>query len=306
MGRYVIRRAGQAILVVVSVMLVVFVVTRLIGDPVAVMLPFEATEENRAELSRQLGLDKPIMAQLGDYMAGAVRLDFGDSLWQRRPAADIIFEVLPATLLLAFTGFGLALFIGIALGLAASLRPGGILDRFAVAAGVVGLSLPPFWVGLVLIVVFSVTLGWLPTSGSGGIDHLILPAIVIAGPIVGRITLVTRSAMIDELNAPYVRDATARGLPRSRVVTSHAFRGAGIAVLTIAGWEFVGALAGATVVVETVFAWPGLGFTAFQAIERQDLILLQGVVLVVAVMVVVVNLLVDLAYMRIDPRVRLE
>ncbi len=306
MGRYMIRRIGQAILVVVAVALVVFVVTRLIGDPVAVMLPFEATEENRAVLEEQLGLDQPLLAQLGDYMAGAARLDFGDSLWQRRPAADIIFEVLPATLLLAFTGFALALVIGVALGLVASLRPGGFVDRFAVVVGVLGLSLPQFWVGLVLIVVFSVTLGWLPTSGSGGIKHLILPAIVIAGPIVGRISLVTRSAMIDELNAPYVRDATARGLSRSRIVVSHAFRGAAIAVLTIAGWEFVGALAGATVIVETVFAWPGLGFTAFQAIERQDLILLQGVVLVVAVMVVVVNLLVDLAYKRIDPRVRLE
>ncbi len=306
MGRYVLKRLIQAALVVVSVTVVVFVVTRLIGDPVAVMLPLEATDENRAVLEAQLGLDRPILVQLGDYMADAVRFDFGDSLWQRRPAIDIVMERLPPTMVLVLSGFVLGLLLGAVIGVVAAIRPGRWMDRLFVLLGVLGISLPQFWIGLVLIVFFSVGLGWFPTSGSGSLRHLVLPAVVLALPILGRIALVTRSSMIDELNTPHVKDATARGLSRARIVVAHAFRGAGIATITVAGWELVGALAGGAVVVETVYAWPGIGFTAMQAIERHDIILLQGVVLVIAVIVVTINILVDVTYTLLDPRVKFD
>lgn len=306
MGRYLLRRLFQAALVVVSVMVVVFVVTRLIGDPVAVMLPLEATEENRAILEAQLGLDRPIMVQLGHYMVDALQLDLGDSLWQRRPAIDIVLERLPPTLILVGAGFALGVLLGAVAGIVSGMRPGGWVDRAAVTLGLLGVSLPQFWIGLVLIVFLSVGLGWFPTSGSGGIEHLVLPAFVLALPIVGRIALVTRSSMIDELNAQHVKDAVARGVSRARLVLVHAFKGAGIATITIAGWELIGALAGGAVVVETVYAWPGIGFTAMQAIERHDIILLQAVVFVIAIMVVTINIVVDFTYTLLDPRVKFD
>lgn len=306
MGRYLLKRLSQAVLVVISVMVVVFVVTRLIGDPVAVMLPLEATEENRAILEAQLGLDRPILAQLGDYIADAVRLDLGDSLWQRRPAIDIVMERLPPTIILVAAGFALGVLLGVVIGVISGMRPGGWVDRGAVTLGLLGVSLPQFWIGLVFIVFFSVGLGWFPTSGSGGIEYLVLPAFVLALPIVGRIALVTRSSMIDELNAQHVKDATARGVSRARIVIVHAFKGAGIATITIAGWELIGALAGGAVVVETVYAWPGIGFTAMQAIERHDIILVQAVVFVVAIMVVTINIIVDVTYTMLDPRVKFD
>ena len=306
MGRYLLKRLSQAVLVVVAVMVVVFVVTRLIGDPVAVMLPLEATEENRAVLEAQLGLDRPILVQLGDYIVDAVQLDLGDSLWQRRPAIDIVMERLPPTLVLVGAGFALGVLLGVVIGVVSGVRPGGWVDRAAVTLGLLGVSLPQFWIGLVLIVFFSVGLGWFPTSGSGGIEYLVLPAFVLALPIVGRIALVTRSSMIDELNAQHVKDATARGVSRARIVMVHAFKGAGIATITIAGWELIGALAGGAVVVETVYAWPGIGFTAMQAIERHDIILVQAVVFVVAIMVVTINIIVDVTYTMLDPRVKFD
>ena len=306
MGRYLLKRLSQAVLVVVSVVVVVFVVTRLIGDPVAVMLPLEATEENRALLEAQLGLDRPILVQLGDYVVDAVQFDLGDSLWQRRPAIDIVLERLPPTIVLVATGFALGVLLGVVIGVVSGMRPGGWVDRIAVTFGVLGVSLPQFWIGLVFIVFFSVGLGWLPTSGSGGIEYLVLPAFVLALPILGRIALVTRSSMIDELNAQHIKDATARGVSRARIVIVHAFKGAGIATLTIAGWELIGALAGGAVVVETVYAWPGIGFTVMQAIERHDIILVQAVVFVVAIMVVTINIAVDVTYTLLDPRVKFD
>ncbi|GMQ94439.1 MAG: ABC transporter permease [Acidimicrobiia bacterium] len=305
MGRFILRRLVQAVIVIIGVTTVVFVVTRMVGDPVKVMLPIEATAENRAALESQLGLDQPILTQFGDYLSGAVRLDFGDSLWQRRPAMTIVFEKLPATFLLVFTAFALALIFGIVGGIIASLRPGGWVDRITVSFSLLGLSVPQFWLGLILIVVFAVILQWLPTSGIGSVSKLILPAVTMAAPMAGRIVMITRSSMIDEFNNQHLRNARAKGLGSVRIVGLHAFKGASVAVLTLAGWELIGALAGFSVVVETVFAWPGLGLTAIQAIQRQDLILLQAIVFIVALMVVVINAVIDVIHKLIDPRVTL-
>lgn len=305
MGRYVIKRLLQGVVVILGVTVLVFVVTRLVGDPVKVMLPLEATAEQRAEFERQLGLDRPIGVQFIAFLDGLSRLDFGDSLWQRRPAMRIVFEKLPLTLELAFLGIGLAFLLAIPLGIIAALRPGGASDRSTVLLSLIGLSVPQFWLGLLLIVVFAVQFGWLPTSGIDTPAHLILPTITMALPALARLVMIVRSSMIDELNQQYVRTCFAKGLPFYRVVGVHALRNAALPVVTLCGWELIRAVAGYSVVVETVFAWPGLGLTAIQAIEREDLILLQAIVFTVAILVVLVNILMDVAYKAIDPRLKL-
>lgn len=306
MGRFVVHRLWQGLIVVLCVVVVVFVLTRLIGDPVRVMLPLEATAEQRALFEAQLGLDRPIWEQFVLFVRDAAVLDFGDSLWQRRPAMEIIAERLPATLMLTFAAIGLAVAVAIPLGVVAALRPEGMLDRVIVLISLIGLSVPQFWLGLLFIVLFAVQLGWLPTSGRGGIDHVILPALTLAIPAMTRIIMVVRSTMMDELNRQYVKTLRAKGLPRLQVVGVHALRNAAVPVLTLCGWELIRALSGYTVVVETVFAWPGLGLTAIQAIERQDLILLQAIVFITAIIVVGVNLILDIVYKAIDPRIELK
>jgi len=305
MGRFAIRRIAQGLIVILGVTVVVFVVTRLVGDPVDVLLPLEATEEQRAEFERLLGFDRPIPVQFADYLGDVARGDFGESIWQQRPAMEIVFEHLPRTFQLVFPAMALMVVLAVPLGVLAALRPGRLSDRVTVVLSIAGLSIPQFWLGLLLIIVFAVELQWLPPLGFGSFRNLILPMVTLALPAVGRLAMIVRSSMIDELNQQYVKMATAKGLPYSRVVAVHALRNAGIPALTLTGWETIRALAGYSVIVETVFQWPGLGFLAIQSIERQDLILLQAIVFVVAVMVVLINVLVDILYKAIDPRIQL-
>ncbi|MEO0384307.1 MAG: ABC transporter permease [Pseudomonadota bacterium] len=306
MSRFVINRLWQGVIVVLSVVVVVFILTRLIGDPVRVMLPLEATAEQRAAFEAQLGLDRPIFEQFLTYVRDVAVLDFGESLWQRRPVLEIIVERAPATLVLTFAAIALAVTLAVPLGVIAALRPEGIVDRIVVVISLLGLSIPQFWLGLLFIVLFSLTLGWLPTSGAGGLDHLVLPALTLALPAMTRLVMVVRSTMIDELNAQYVKVLRAKGMLPWRVIGVHALRNSAVPILTIAGWELIRIVSGYTVVVETVFAWPGLGLTAIQAIERQDLILLQAIVFVTAIMVVVLNLMLDIVYKAIDPRIEMS
>jgi len=305
MGRYILRRLWHGVIVIFGVTIFVFVVTRLVGDPVKVMLPLEATLEQRAAFEKQLGLDRPIWVQFIDFTTDLARLDFGESLWQHRPAMTIVFEKLPLTLELAFLGIGLAFALSIPLGIIASLRPGGISDRSTIFMSLIGLSVPQFWLGLLLIVVFAVQLRWLPTSGIETPAHIVLPTITMALPALARMVMIVRSSMIDELNQQYVKTCTAKGLPFYRVVGIHALRNASLPVVTLSGWELIRAIAGYSVVVETVFAWPGLGLTAIQAIEREDLVLLQAIVFTVAIIVVFINILMDFVYTLIDPRLKL-
>jgi peptide/nickel transport system permease protein len=306
MGRYILKRLWYGAIVILGVTIIVFVVTRLVGDPVKVMLPLEATLEQRAAFEKQLGLDRSIPVQFLEFIGNIARLDFGDSLWQHRPAMKIVFEKLPLTLALAFTGIGLAFVLSIPLGIIAALRPGGISDRSTVFVSLIGLSVPQFWLGLLLIVVFAVQLHWLPTSGIATPVHIILPAITMALPSLARMVMIVRSSMIDELNQQYVKTGFAKGLPFYRVVGVHALRNASLPVITLSGWELIRAVAGYSVVVETVFAWPGLGLTAIQAIEREDLVLLQAIVFTVAMTVVFINIFMDVIYTIIDPRLKLS
>ena len=304
MGAFVIRRLYHGIYVVLGVTIVVFVVTRVIGDPVSAMLPMETSAAQRAAFAQQLGLDRPLYVQFIDFLADVAHLNLGESLWQHRPVTQIVFEKLPITLYLVGTAMALAIVLSIPLGIVAALKPGRIADRITVVLSLIGLSVPQFWLGVLLILLFAVDLRWLPTSGSGDVSHLILPALTLAVPAMTRILMVVRSSMMDELNTQHIKVAIAKGLPFRRVIGVHALRNIAIPVMTLAGWETVRALAGYSVVVETVFAWPGLGLAAVQAIERQDLILLQGIVFYVAVMVVIINIGLDLAQKLVDPRVK--
>lgn len=305
MGRFILNRVIQGGLVVIGVTVVVFVVTRLIGDPVSVMLPLEATEAQRAAFAHQLGFDRPIHEQLFDFIGSAFRFDFGESLWQNRPAIDIVFEALPRTLFLVTVSIALAVVISIPLGILTSLKPGGFWDRALVTLSLTGLSMPNFWLGLLLILVFAVQFQIFPTFGSGTLAHAVLPAVTFALPAAARLVMITRSTMIDELNKSYVQLVKAKNMPFHRTVGAHAFRNAAVPVMTMVGWELIRALAGYSVVVETVFAWPGLGFLAIQSINRQDLILLQAIVFIVALIIVSINVLLDVAYKYIDPRIKL-
>ena len=305
MGRFILRRLGQGLLVVLGVSLVVFVAMRVFGDPAKVMLPLSATAEQRAEFEHLIGLDRPLPEQFVTFLGDLVTLDFGESLWQRRPAMEVVFERLPNTLMLIAAGLGFAILLALPLGAIAALRPGGIIDRVTVIGGLVGLSTPQFWLGLLLIMLFAVNLRWLPTSGYGGLSHLVLPALTLALPSLARMVLLVRSQVIDELNQQYVKTARAKGLRFHQVLFGHALRNTLIPFVTLAGWEVISALAGYTVVVESVFAWPGLGLTAIQAIQRNDLFLLQAIVFTVAIAIVLVNIMLDVVYKIIDPRIKL-
>lgn len=305
MPRFILRRLAQGIIVIFLLTTVVFVVTRLIGDPVNVMLPLEATPELRAEFRHALGLDRPIPVQYVDFLTDLTRLDFGESLWQRRPALEVIKQHFPKTMELVFLSIALALLLAIPLGTLAATRPGSPRDQITTTGSLVGLSMPEFWVGLLLIVVFAVELGWFPVAGSGTPRHYVLPVVTMSLPILARLTMVVRSSMVDELNEPYIQTARAKNLLVHRVIGVHALRNASVPILTLTGFELIRALAGYTILVETVFAWPGLGYTASQAIFQQDLILLQAIVFVIAGLVTIINIAIDIIYTFIDPRINL-
>ena len=305
MGRYIARRLTQGIVVIFGVTVFVFVVTRLVGDPVKFMLPLSATPEQRAERRTALGLDDPIPTQFARFLGEVVRGDFGESTYVRgTPALEVVFDYLPRTLQLVGLGMLLAVLLSIPLGVIAARKPGGTTDRTLTTLSLIGLSMPQFFLGFVLLIVFTVRLQWFET-GPGGWQNLVLPALCLALPAIGRLSIVVRSSMIDELNAQYVKVAKAKGLTQRRILGVHALRNAGIPYVTLLGWEVIRAVAGYTVVVESVFNWPGLGFMASTAIKEQDFFLIQAIVFVVAIMVVIINIAIDVSYKMLDPRVKL-
>jgi peptide/nickel transport system permease protein len=284
---------------------VVFFMTHLVGDPASLMLRPEATAEQREAVRERLGLNDPILVQFGHFVSGMARGDFGDSLWQRVPALPVALSRLPATLYLTATTLLLAVPLAILLGIVSAVRPRSVIDRVVTVVALGGVSTADFWLGLMLILFFAVRLGWLPTSGYGGLQYVLLPALALAFRPLGRISQVVRSAMLDQLSQPYVTTARAKGLTDRVVVGLHTLKNAAIPVATLVGDEAASLLNGA-VVIETVFGWPGVGILLIQAIERRDLPLIEACVVVIAVMVVTVNLLVDLTYTFLDPRVRYQ
>ncbi len=306
MTNYLIRRLIWSVAVVVGVSVVVFIVTHAIGDPVRLMLPLEATQEEYLEKRHAWGFDRPLYVQFADFAFKAVQGDFGDSLWQKTPALELVIERLPASFLLSFVAIFIAIAGSIPLGILAALRPRSLLDRLCVMGSLLGVCIPVFWLGMMLILAFAVELGWFYTSGYGTWRHLALPAITLAALPMGRITQIVRSSMLDELHRQYMMTARAKGLTEGYIIVRHALKNAAIPIVTLAAWELTRMLAGYTIVVEKVFAWPGFGLLAMQAIERHDLPLIQADVFVVALIVVVLNIAIDFIYAALDPRVRFE
>lgn len=302
---YFARRLGQGFLVVFVVSLAIFLATRTLGDPLRKMLPVGASEAQYQSLRERHGFNDPLPVQFVGFIGDAARLDFGDSLWRELPAAEVVIDHLPATFLLVGAGLLIGILGAVPLGVMAALKPGSWQDRMAVTLSLLGLSLPQFWLGAILILIFAVRLGILPTSGGGGLEHLILPAFAVGLPIVGKLTQVVRTSLIDELERQYVTTARARGLSLRQTLWRHVARNALLAIAAFLSLETTRTLAGTTVVVEAVFSYPGLGRLAVEATSRDDVILLQAIVLVVAMLVVIVNLLFDIAYSVIDPRIRL-
>jgi peptide/nickel transport system permease protein len=301
---YLLRRLFYALISIAAVSVLVFVITRVIGDPVKLMLPLEATEEQRNAMRETLGFNDPLLVQFARFSADAVRGDFGNSLWQRVPALPLVLDRLPATFLLAFAAMALAVVFAVPLGVLAALRPRSWLDHFCSLGSLVGMCVASNWLGLMLILIFAVNLGWFFTSGYGTWKHLVLPAVTLAAAPLGRITQIVRSSVLDELGRNYVTAARARGLAEQTVIMGHALKNAAIPIVTLSGWELSRLLAGFTVIVEVVFGWPGVGLLAMDAIRRQDLPLLQADVFVVGVLVVALNLLIDMTYGWFDPRIR--
>ncbi len=301
---YIARRLLLAVPTLFGVLVVVFLLIYVApGDPVQEMVGERADAATIARLRAELRLDDPLPVQFGHYAAGVVRGDLGRSYITNRPIVSDLLERFPKTLQLAGAAMLLAATIGITVGVLTARRPGGWLDRLALGATYVGISFPVYWVGLILIVVFAVELRWLPPSGYGGLEYLVLPALALGSRSIAFLARVTRSAMLEVLGSDLVRTARAKGLDESRVVVGrHALRNALIPVITVLGLDFGYYLTG-SILTETIFSWPGLGRYVVTAITRRDLPAIQGAVLFLSVVFVLVNLITDLAYAKADPRV---
>ncbi|HLW49148.1 MAG TPA: ABC transporter permease [bacterium] len=304
MLRYIGERALHTVPVLVGISIITFLMLHLVpGDPVLLFAGDKPmTEEQAAAIRHQLGLDRPLLVQYEDYAGHLLRGDLGRALRSQRPVRDSILEVLPATVQLTLAALALATALGLALGIAAALAHRTWLDTAAMGVAILGVSMPVFYSSLLLLLFFSFTLGWLPATGEGGLDHLILPATALALVSSAVLARLVRSGMLGVLRQDYIVTARAKGLSRALVVRRHALRNALIPVITMLGLQ-LGALLGGAVVTETIFSRPGLGRLAVDAILNRDFPLVQGTVLVAAVVYVLVNLLVDIAYAAVDPRI---
>jgi peptide/nickel transport system permease protein len=303
MPTYLFRRTLDAALVIVAVTVVVFFLLQLTGDPVRLMLPPEAPAEDVERLRRALGLDAPLPAQYARFLVGLFHGELGRSLRYNTPSLPLVLERAPATLLLATVATALAVAVSVPLGVAAAVWRGSAVDRLCSVLGAFGQSMPVFWLAIVLILVFSVRFRLLPSFGAGSPRHLVLPAATLALYSLARISRLARSAILETLGTDYVRAARAKGLSGRTVVLKHGLRNASLPIITVVAVEF-GVLLGGAVVAETVFAWPGVGRLAVQAILTRDFPLVQAIVFVIATTLVVLNLAVDLLYAVLDPRIR--
>jgi ABC-type dipeptide/oligopeptide/nickel transport system permease component len=300
-----LRQIVQAAIVLLNVSLVVFVLVRIVpGDPARLMLGMEASEEAIQAARAQFGFDRPLYIQYVQFVGGALRGDLGQSVRFRRPVGDLLRESFPATLELALAATVIALILAVPAGIYAAVHRDGVLDRLLMAGALIGQAMPIFWLGIMLITLFSVKLGWLPTSGRGSLAQLIMPSATLSTYVMALLARLTRSNMLDVLREQYVRTARAKGLRETVIVHKHALMSAALPIVTVLGLQ-VGALLSGAVVTETVFNWPGIGTLALRAIQQRDYPVVQGVVLVSAALFVLINGMVDLAYRYLDPRVRL-
>jgi peptide/nickel transport system permease protein len=303
MIRYIARRIVLLIPLLFGVSILIFVTMRLIpGDPARLALGAEATEDQVQLMRRQWGLDQPLPVQYAYWLGHAMQGDWGRSTVSRVPASEEIGLRLPATLRLAALSVVIASVLGVGFGVLAAVRHNSWLDRLSMVVALLGVCTPSFWLGLMLILVFSVQLGWLPSFGQGGLDHLLLPSLTLGAGAAALIARVTRSSLLEVMGADYLRTARAKGLAEHLVVGRHALRNALIPVLTLLGLEFGGLLAGA-IVTETVFAYPGIGLLLVNSIGNRDFAVIQPALLLFALQFVLVNLVVDILYAVVDPRI---
>ena len=306
MLRFFVRRLLWTLPVVFGVATLVFLLIHLIpGDPAQVMLGDAAPPEDVAALRHRLGLDRPLGIQYAAFLGGVVRGDFGQSMRTNQPVRQAIAERLPATIELAVAALVVAIVMGIPLGTVAAVRARTSVDHAATVVALFGISIPNFWLGPILAWVFSIGLGWFPVSGRGTLGHLVLPAVTLGASLAAVLARITRASVIEELREVYVLAARARGLSRLRTVVHHAFRNSLIPIVTVLGLQVGSVLTGA-VITETIFAWPGVGRLLIQSITFRDYPLVQGCILLIALTYVAVNLLVDLVYGLLDPRIRYE
>lgn len=303
MARFWLIKLARTVLTLIFVVTFAFIVLRTSGDPVVSLLGPDAMPDEIEQFREQWGLDRPLLVQYIHYIGQMATGQFGESLRDHRPVMDIILERVPATLSLGLVAYFLAALIGIPAGIVAALRRGRLIDRAIMAFAVFGFALPNFFLGILLILVFSLVLQVLPSSGTGTIWHLIMPAVTLGTFTAGTLARFTRSAMLEVLERPYMRAAAAKGVPFGKRIMLHAFPNAAIPIVTVIGLNLGQLIAGA-IVVETVFAWPGVGRLLVVAVSQRDLAVVQGLALVIAVTMVLANLIVDLLYGLLDPRIR--
>ena len=303
MNRYILRRGLHSLIALLTLLILVFFLSRLTGDPTNLFLPMDASLEQRQEFAERHGFNDPIHVQFWHYVVDLARFDFGESLFQGRPAIDAVLGAFPVTLRLAAVTMVLALGLAVLIGSVAAYRPHGLFDRIASLLSVLGASTPDFWIAIVAILVFAASLGLLPTSGMGTVWHWIMPVGVLMLRPLGLLTQVVRAAMIGVLNSAYVKTARAKGAGTNRIIFIHGLRNAMLAVITVAG-DQAAALINGAVIVETVFGWPGIGNLMISAIKQRDFAVLQASILVTALAIFLMNILIDYAYTRLDPRIR--
>jgi peptide/nickel transport system permease protein len=303
MKSYLLRRGWQSILVLLGVSVVVFLILHLTGDPTLLLLPPDASAEDVAKFRESMGFNDPVAVQYLRFLKGAVRGNFGESLRHGEPAMGLVLERLPATFELAGAGLLIALCLAIPAGIVSAVRRNTPIDYLSTVVALLGQAMPTFWLGIMLILIFSVRLNWLPSSGRGDLQHLLLPAITLGLFTTARITRLTRSGMLEVLGQDYIRTARAKGVNEPPVVWKHALKNAAIPIVTIVGIE-LGTLLGGSVITETIFAWPGVGRLSVQAISNRDYPVVQSAVFLLASTFVVVNFLVDIVYTYLDPRIR--
>lgn len=304
MFRYIMKRILMMIPVLIAVSFVVYFLMDLApGDIISSMAPQDATEAEIEIMREELGLNGSLIERYFRYLGNLLRGDMGMSLSLKRPVADVFFERFPATLELALAATVVALAISIPLGIAAATHHRSFLDGFSMVTAMLGLSMPGFWLGLLLILFFSHQLGWLPSGGSGGIVHLILPALALGAGQAGSLTRITRSSMLDVIRQDYLRTARAKGVSEKMVIRKHALKNALIPIITVFG-STLGNLLGGAVAIETVFSWPGIGRLTVSAINTRDITLATGCIIMFTVLLTVTMLLVDIAYAYVDPRIK--
>lgn len=303
MGAYLARRVLHSFVALAGLIVLVFFLARLSGDPTNLYLPIDASLEARQQFAEKHGFHDPLLEQFGGFLQDLARFDLGQSIRKDRPALVVVLEAFPTTLALAAVTMSLALGLAIIIGSLAAYRPGGLFDRLSTVTSMAGASAPDFWIAIVAILLFAVSLGWLPTSGTGGFWHWIMPVGVLLIRPFGLLVQVVRGSMIGALSSPYVKTARAKGVRERSVIFVHALRNAMLPVITVAGDLTAGIVNGA-VIVETVFGWPGVGKLMIDAVIQRDFALVQATILVTAVAIFLLNILIDLAYAVLDPRVR--